>query len=122
MTFEKINKRDKIQNSSTRKRFLYIHIWASDDEIRVQSTDPLSLQVLIRTIEMNYSDCQIDTRKDLSEDLYIVKISALELKDRHQMIAWWLFKMLCERGWEPISTGENWYKLNFIELAESPRK
>lgn len=118
MTIEKISRRESAQHNNPRTRFLYIHIWASDGEIRVQSSDPLTLQVLIRTIEMNYSDCQIDTKSDLSEEIYIVKISALELKDRHQMIAWWLFKMLCERGWEPISTGENWYKLNFKELVD----
>ena len=112
MTFEKTN---DIQNSPATKRYMYVHIWASDHEIRVQSTDPLTLRILIRTIENNYSDCQVDSRNDLSEEVFVVKITALELNDRHQMIAWWLFKMLCERGWEPMATGENWYKMKFYD-------
>jgi hypothetical protein len=115
MTIEKRSQRMGESNSRNIKHCAYIHIWASDDEIRVQSTDPVTLRVLIRTIENNYSDCNINTRNDLNDQVYIVKIIAMELENRHQKIAWWLFKMLCERGWEPMATGERWYKMKKVE-------
>lgn len=114
MGFDRNAEQHKNQLADKGKRFLYIHIWASDAEIRVQCTDPVTLNVLIRTLEKNYADCRIETRNDLSEELYIVKISAMELENRHQKIAWWLFKMLCERGWEPMETGEHWYKMKYF--------
>jgi hypothetical protein len=93
------------------KRYKYIHIWSSSDEIRVQCTHPQTIQVLIRAIQRTYPDSYLETREDLTSQVYIVKISELEPEDRHQKLAWWLFKMMCERGWEPMETGENWYKM-----------
>jgi hypothetical protein len=98
------------------KRFKYIHIWSSIDEIRVQCTDPQTIQVLIRAIQRTYPDSQIETREDLTHQVFIVKVTALEPEDQHQKIAWWLFKMMCERGWEPMETGEHWYKMRNLEL------
>ena len=98
------------------KRFKYIHIWSSIDEIRVQCTDPQTIQVLIRAIQRTYPDSHIEVREDFTHQVYIVKITALEPENQHQKIAWWLFKMMCERGWEPMETGEHWYKMKFLEL------
>ena len=92
-------------------KFLYIHIWASDEEIRVQCTDPPTLKVLVRHVKENFSDCRIENREDLREELYSIRIAAMQVEKRHQKIAWWLFKFMCEHGWEPMMTGENWYKL-----------
>ncbi len=92
-------------------RYKYIHIWSSKDEIRVQCTDPQTIQVLIRAIDRTYPDSITETRKDLTDQIYIVKITGLEPEDQHQKIAWWLFKMQCERGWEPMETGDHWYKM-----------
>jgi len=97
------------------KRFMYIHIWASKEEIRVQCTDPQSIQVLMRAIQRTYPDSQVETRKDLSDQVHSVKITNLVPEDRHQKVAWWLFKMMCERGWEPFETGEHWYKMKAYE-------
>ena len=108
------NKRQKVVGT-----YKYMHIWSSNDEIRVQCTDPQTWQILIRTIEVNYTDCQIDTRKDLADQVYVVKISALELDKRHTGIAWWLFKMMCDLGWEPMATGENWYKMKYSGIENS---
>jgi len=104
----------------TVRQFKYIHIWASNDEIRVQCTDPQTLQVLRKVIERMYPDCQADTREDLTDQVNIVKFSGLEPVEGHQKIAWWLFKMMCEQGWEPMETGEHWYKLKFAEIIPGP--
>ena len=97
------------------KSYKYVHIWSSKEEIRVRSTDPQILEVFTRAIERSDPDCEIDTRKDLTDQGHIVKITQIESPDRYSKIAWWLFKMLCERGWEPMGTGENWYKMKYFE-------
>jgi hypothetical protein len=78
----------------------------------------MTLQVLVRAIERTYPDCQVETRVDLTGQVYIVKISGLDPAERHQKIAWWLFKMMCERGWEPMTTGERWYKMKYCERLD----
>lgn len=95
----------------TGKRFAYIHIWASSEEIRVLCSDPKTIRVLIRSVQQSYPASKIDTRKDLADQVYSVKIQEIEPEDRYTKIAWWLFKMLCEQGWEPMETGENMYKM-----------
>ena len=93
--------------------FKYIHIWASKDEIRVQCTDPQTIRVLIRTVRKEYPDVEEETRTDLADDIYFVRFSDLEPGNQHRQIAWWLFKMLCGQGWEPLSTGDHWYKMTY---------
>jgi hypothetical protein len=107
-----------IRGAEIIKRFRYMHIWASKNEVRVQCTDPQTIQVLIRAIQRTYPDSLTETREDLTHQVYIVKITELEPEDRHQKISWWLFKMLCERGWEPMETGEHWYKMKFSETVK----
>lgn len=107
-----------IRGADISKRFRYMHIWASKNEIRVQCTDPQTIQVLIRAIQRTYPDSITETREDLNHQVYIVKITELEPEDRHQKISWWLFKMLCERGWEPMETGEHWYKMKYSETVK----
>jgi hypothetical protein len=102
------------------RQFKYIHIWASTNEIRVQCTDPQTLQILRKVIEKMYPDCQADTREDLANQVYIVKFSGLEPDECHQKIAWWLFKMMCEQGWEPMETGDHWYKMKFATIMAEP--
>ena len=97
------------------KHYKYIHIWASTNEVRVQCTDQKTLRVLIRSIQRTYPDSHVETRDDLTNQNYSVKISDLEPQDRHQKIAWWLFKMMCQQGWEPMATGEHWYKMKAWE-------
>jgi len=102
----------------TLTRYKYIHIWSSTEEIRVQCTDQQTIQVLIRSIQRTYPDAITENREDLTDQIYIVKIAGLVPNDRHQKLAWWLFKMLCERGWEPMQTGEHWYKMKTYEILE----
>ena len=97
--------------SFTGNRYAYIHIWASDEEIRVQCTDPHTIRVLIRTVQRFYPDSKIETRKDLADQVFNVKIQEIEKEGRFKKIAWWLFKMMCEQGWEPMDTGDNFYKM-----------
>lgn len=116
MTIQNPTQSDNLNNKtppSSRggKHYKYIHIWSSRDEIRVQCTDPQTIQVLIRAIQRTYPDSHIGSKNDLTDHIYIVKIAGLEPEDRHHQIAWWLFKMLCERGWEPMETGDHWYKM-----------
>jgi hypothetical protein len=119
MTIQKPTQSDPLNNKtfhSSRKvkHYKYIHIWSSSDEIRVQCTDSQTIQVLIRAIKRTYPDSHIESRDDLTDQVYIVKISGLEPEDRHNQIAWWLFKMLCEQGWEPMETGDHWYKMKTV--------
>jgi hypothetical protein len=102
------------QKESTR-RYKYIHIWSSNEEIRVLSTDVQILQVFARAIERSDPDCEIDNRRDLSDEVHIVQVTEMDPPERYRKVAWWLFKMLCERGWEPMATGENWYKMKFYD-------
>jgi len=89
----------------------YIHIWSSPGEIRVQCTDPQTIRVLIRAIKKTFHDVKFETREDLTGQIYAVRITGLEPEERFQKLAWWLFKMLCDKGWEPMETGDHWYKL-----------
>jgi len=100
----------------TVKRYAYIHIWASNDEIRVHCTDPKTIRVLIRSVQQSYPDSKIDTRNDLADQVFSVKIQEINPEDRYKKIAWWLFKMMCEQGWEPMETGENMYKMKTCQL------
>ena len=97
--------------STTGKRYLYIHIWASPGEIRVQCTNPQTIRVLIRSIKKAFLNAQIETKDDLTGQVYAVKVTGLLPEENHQKVAWWLFKMMCNQGWEPMETGENWYKM-----------
>lgn len=92
-------------------KYRYIHIWASLTEIRVQCTDPRTIHVLTRSIRKTFQDAQLETRDDLTDQVYIIKVSGLFPEDQHQKVAWWLFKMLCDLGWEPMETGDHWYKM-----------
>lgn len=94
-------------------QYIYIHIWASDKEIRIQCTDPKTINLLNKSVKENFEDSMIALRNDLDEEPYIARITAMELRNRHQKIAWWLFKLLCEHGWEPMETGNHWYKLKY---------
>lgn len=109
------NQRSPVENnhlpSSSKRKFRYIHIWASLEEIRVQCTDPQTLHVLTRSIKKTFYDAQIETRDDLTDQIYIIKVSGLAPEGQHQKVAWWLFKMMCDLGWEPMETGDHWFKM-----------
>ncbi len=96
---------------SVPKIYGYIHIWASPGEIRVHCTDPQTIQVLIRAIRKTFREVKIESREDLTGQVYAVKMTGLEPEEQHQKLAWWLFKMMCSHGWEPMETGEHWYKM-----------
>jgi hypothetical protein len=112
-----IDQRAKFSNllpGETRGSYRYIHIWASLEEIRVQCTDPQTIRVLIRAIKKAFNEIQVETKKDLTGQVYVVKLTGISPDDHHQKVAWWLFKMMCVRGWEPMETGDNWYKMKGV--------
>jgi hypothetical protein len=93
------------------KVYGYIHIWSSTGEIRVQCTDPQTIRVLTRAIKKTFRDIKPETREDLTGQVYVVKFTGLEPEEQFQKLGWWLFKMLCSQGWEPMETGEHLYKM-----------
>ena len=101
------------------KRYKYIHIWSSDEEVRVKCTDSLTIERVIRAIETTYNELEIENHEDLTEQVHFIKIKGLNPKERHHQIGWWMFKVLLDEGWEPMDTGERWYKLKFLETKES---
>ena len=94
-------------------RYYYIHLWASDEEIRVQCTDSKTITLLEKSINAKFEDCSVSLKNDLDEEPYVARIIAMPIKDRHQKIVWWLFKLLCNHGWDPIETGSHWFKMKF---------
>lgn len=77
----------------------------------MQCTDPQTIWVLIRAIKKTFREVKHETREDLTGQVYVVKVYGLEPEEQYQKLAWWLFKMLCNQGWEPMETGEHWYKM-----------
>jgi hypothetical protein len=73
----------------------------------------------MRSIQRTFPDSIVDKREDLAGQVYAVKITELVPEDQHHKIAWWLFKMLCEQGWEPMETGEHWYKMKSISVLDT---
>ena len=104
----------------TIKRYKYLHIWSSEEEVRVKCTDQLTIERVIRAIETTYSDLEIENHEDLTEQVHFIKIKGFNPRERHHQIGWWMFKVLLDEGWEPIDTGEHWYKLKYLETQESP--
>lgn len=108
-------------------RYKYIHIWSSQEELRVKSTDPAVLEYLIRASKSKYWDGEFERYQDVSEQPHIFRIKGLETGEEEENddqgekkniylgLAWWMFRMLCDLGWEPMETGEYWYKLKYEE-------
>jgi len=94
-------------------RYDYIHLWSSEEEIRVQCTDPKTITLLEKSIKARFEDCTVTLKNDLDEEPYGAKVVAAPIKDRHQRIVWWLFKLMCNHGWEPIATGNHWFKMKY---------
>ena len=99
------------------KSYKYTHIWWAEEEVRLFSTDPAIIMKFVDAIELTY-DCKFEYAEDLADQRYKVTITKMEPEDRHQKIAWWMFKMLCERGWEPMDVRGNEYRLKFCEVVE----
>jgi hypothetical protein len=110
-----------LQNASKEvMRFKYIHIWSTDDEARIKATDPQIIGSLLQAIEQTYPACEFDTDTDLTEQVHFASITNLDPKERHHQITWWMFKILCDRGWEPMEVSRRDYRLKLCEVVERP--
>ena len=108
-----------IQNNNRQvTRFKFILIWGSEEEARVKSTDPEIIERLIDSISRTYQDCEIDRKTDLADQVHFFSIKKMDPATRHREICWWMFKILCERGWEPMEVKSNEYKLKYCEMKE----
>ncbi len=105
-------------------RCKYVHIWSSEEEVRVKCTDPGTLEAAILAIrrsgekDSNFAQLQIERHKDISGLLNVISIKGFPEASDYPRLAWWLFRALCDKGWEPMYTGERTYKLIFRELAD----
>ncbi len=113
-----------LPNANRSIRYKYIHIWSSHDEMRAKCTDPETLELAVRAI--NYSvengtlkKVEIQRHCDISDILHGIQISGLDDDDEYRRLAWWLFRALCDKGWEPMETSERAYKLKFKEHGDS---
>jgi len=100
-------------------RYKYIHIWASVDELRVKSTDPDTLERIVRAIGKSnqeaFKDIEIERHQDISNIPHAIRIKGMNDEAGYRRLAWWMFRALCDTGWEPMETGEKAYKLKFKE-------
>jgi len=99
-------------------RYKYIHIWSMPGEARIKATDPAVIDMLVTAILKTYPNAQINMEADLTEQVHFVKITQMEPEERHHQICWWMFKMLCARGWEPMEVTKRDYKLKYTENAD----
>ncbi len=108
-----------LQNMPVRvTRYKFIHLWNSNTEVRIKSTDTEILEKLLLSIKASYKNCEIKKEKDLTKQFHWASITKLESESRYRDICWWMFKILCERGWEPMLAESNEYKLKFAEIRE----
>lgn len=104
-------------------RYKYIHIWASKDELRAKCTDPETLEMIIRAIDKskqneNFKDIEIERHQDISKITHVISIKGMKEEGDYRRLAWWMFRALCDKGWEPMETGERAYKLKFRETFD----
>ncbi len=107
-------------------RYIFIHIWSSKDEMRVKCTDSDTLEMVIRAIgrsqhKEEFKEIDIDRHHDISKITHVISVKGMPEEGDYKSLAWWLFRALCDQGWEPMETRENSYKLKFKEtLARIP--
>lgn len=106
---------------SVKRRFRYIHIWCSDEEARVKCTDQMTLEAVVTAIVRSgerspvFATLDIQRFYDISGYLNLLVISGFEDGRDYARLAWWLFRALCDRGWQPLVTAEHTYKLVYEE-------
>jgi hypothetical protein len=111
-------------------RFKYIHIWASDQALKVKATDPTILVKFIRAIQKTYPQAEFERHSDINDQFHAFRLRDLNVdsaqggdsdggggKNVYLGLAWWMFRVLCDRGWEPMETGSQWYKLKYQEVV-----
>lgn len=110
-------------------RFRYIHIWASEQELKAKATDPTILDKIIRAILKSYPQAEFETYRDINDQFHAFRMRVPkseadqegEKSDAERNIylglAWWMFRVLCDRGWEPMETGSQTYKLKYQEVV-----
>ena len=104
------------------KRYKYIHIWAAKDELRAKSTDPDTLEMVIRAVEKSrhvekFREIEIERKQDISGITHVIQITGFKDPGDYRRLAWWMFRALCNKGWEPMETTENAYKLKLLETV-----
>lgn len=99
-------------------RYKYIHIWASSDTLKAKCTDPDTLEMVIRAINRSVQNnklkkVEIERHTDISDIVHVLQITEMDDEDEYRRLAWWMFRALCDQGWEPMETSERVYKLKF---------
>ncbi|MBC8507343.1 MAG: hypothetical protein H8D34_20970 [Chloroflexi bacterium] len=105
-------------------RYKYIYIWSSKDELRAKCTDPATLEMIIRAIGKSkhheaFKDIEIERRQDISKITHVINIKGMQEEGDYRSLAWWMFRALCDKGWEPMETGKMSYKLKSKEAYEA---
>jgi len=103
-------------------RYKYIHIWAAKDELRAKSTDPETLEMVIRAVEKSkhvekFKEIESERRQDISNITHVISIKGFDDEGDYRSLAWWMFRALCNKGWEPMETTEKAYKLKAMETV-----
>lgn len=104
-------------------RYKYIHIWSSPEELKAICTDPPTLESIIRAIarakkEGAFKDLKIKRIHDIQDEFHLLNISGMEDEKAYSRFAWWMFRELCEKGWEPMETSIRSYKLKYKEVID----
>ena len=100
-----------------KRRYKYIHIWTSEDEVRVKCTDPATLEAVVSAIaksaerDPNFARLEVKHHWDITGYLNVLSIKGFSEAEMYPRLAWWLFRALCDKGWQPMVTAEHTYKL-----------
>jgi hypothetical protein len=109
-------------------RFRYIHIWASEQELKAKSTDPAILEKIIQAILKSYPKAEFETHRDINGQFHAFRMRVPETETDQEGeksasqrniylgLAWWMFRILCDRGWEPMETSPHTYKLKYQQV------
>ena len=105
-------------------RYKYIHIWSAKEELRVKCTDPSTLDMIIRAINKSrhdeaFKDIEIESHQDISKITHVISIKGMKEEQEYHRLAWWMFRALCDQGWEPLETGKMSYKLKYRETYDN---
>ncbi len=104
-------------------RFRYIHIWSSSEEVRVKCTDPVILEEIIKAINRAtitneiLEKIEVERHFDIANVLHGISVTNAD-EEAYRRLGWWMFRALCDQGWEPIDTGERAYKLKSQQTIE----
>ena len=84
-------------------------------------TDPVVLESIVRAVgkatltNQALETVKITRHRDIADQLHGLTFTEVE-EPEYRRLAWWMFRALCDQGWEPMETGELSFKLKLADL------